>query len=406
MTRLSHNIIALSAVQVGNFLVPFLALPYMARVLGAEAYGHVVWVQTIMLFGVIWVDFGFGWSATQEVSIHRDNVARLSHLFANTWTVQWLLALLFAFFVVIFVSVLGNDEIHTSLYLAGLGIVFGQILLPLWLFQGMEALRELAAIQLLGKLLTLPFVFFWVNSPDDAFAALLFFSSSALMPGVMAIAWIHYRHLVNWVLPDFNGIRLALTSGALLFSSRALISLYTTIVPLAVGYLAGPVQLAYFNLADKLKMAVQILLTPVSQALFPRMSWLYAYQKSNATALLCKFAFGLTLVSIFAGLALWSGAEQLMVLLGGSDFSQGADILRWLAFVPVMVSLSNLMGVQMMLPQGMHKPFAVILSFAALGSLVGLYPMIANWGAVGAAQLVLIIEVFVTVQMAFYLWRR
>ena len=403
--RLRHNIMALGAVQAGNFLVPLLALPYLARVLGAEAYGQMVWVQTIMLFGAIWVDFGFGWSATREISTHRHDSVRVAHLFANVWAVQWGLAVLFALGVISVVYIYSGIRLDPTVFVVGLGIVLGQVMLPLWLFQGLEALREVAAIQFLAKFLALPLVFLWVKGPQDVLWALMFLSASSLLAGVMSLVWMHYRRLVHWVLPDIAGMHAALRDGALLFSSRALISLYTTLVPLAVGYWAGPTQLAYFNLADKIRTAVQALLTPVSQSIFPRMSWLFQQDESAAYALLRKIAVGVSAVSGFAGFVLWVGADELMVLLGGADFVNGATVLRWLALVPLVVVLSNLMGVQIMLPKGMNKPFTVILALASFVSVFALYPTVKLLGAVGAAQLVLGVECVVTGSMAIYLWR-
>lgn len=405
LPRLRNNIMALGAVQVGNFLVPLLALPYLARVLGPQAYGQVVWVQTVMLFGAIWVDFGFGWSATREISAHRQDAQRVARLSANVWALQWGLFLLFAL-AVLSVSWSRADQGAWVLYAAGLGLVLGQVLLPLWLFQGLEALRDMAIIQLAGKVLALPMVFVWVQGPQDQVWALLFFSSSSVLAGVLALGWVLHRRLVVPVMPEWAGMWSAIKEGSVLFSSRALISLYTTLVPLAVGWWAGPVQLAYFNLADRFRQAVQALLAPVSQALFPRMSWLFEHDPGAARALLRKSAWGMGALSALAGAVLWAGAEDWMTALGGSDFAHGASVLRWLAPVPCVVAMSNLMGVQVMLPRGMNRPFTLILGMASVLSLVQLYPMIQHAGAQGAAQLVLLVECVVTGAMALYLWRK
>jgi PST family polysaccharide transporter len=403
--RLSHNIIALMAVQVGNLMVPLVTLPYLARVLGIEVYGLMVWVQAVMLFGVILVDFGFGWSATRDISANRQNKGLVAQIFANTWAVQWALALLFAVCCMSLVYILEGPVTQPELYAAGLGIVFGQVLLPIWIFQGLETLRELAVIQLIGKFIALPLVFIFVNEPDDMIWALVFISFPSMVAGCASLLWLHSQRLVGWVRPDTAGMWLALRGGALLFTSRALISLYTTLVPLAVGYWSGTTQLAYFNLADKLRTVVQAMLNPVSQALFPRMSWLFQHNSAEAFVILRKFAVALMAISGFAGIILFVGAESLMVLLGGADFANGAEVLRWLAAVPAIVALSNLMGVQIMLPRGMNAAFTSILALASLISVVFLYSMTNEQGAVGAAQLVLGVEGFVTAAMAMYLWR-
>ena len=405
LPSLRSNILALGAVQVGNFLVPLLVLPYLARVLGPQAYGQVVWVQTVMLFGAMWVDFGFGWSATREISAHRQDAQRVARLSANVWALQWGLLIVFVL-AVLAVVWLRAEPGAWVLYVAGLGLVLGQVLLPLWLFQGFEALRDMAVIQLAGKVLALPMLFVWVQGPQDQVWALLFFSASSVLAGVLALGWVLHRRLVMLVMPQWVGMFFALKEGSVLFSSRALISLYTTLVPLAVGWWAGPVQLAYFNLADRFRQAVQALVAPVSQALFPRMSWLFEHDPGAARALLRKSALGMGAMSALAGAVLWAGAEVWMTALGGRDFAQGATVLHWLAPVPCVVAMSNLLGVQVMLPRGMNRPFTLILGMASMLSLAMLYPMTHRAGAQGAAQLVLLVECFVTGAMALYLRRQ
>lgn len=403
LPSLRSNILALSAVQAGNFLVPLLTVPYLARVLGAEAYGHVVWVQTVMAFGMIWVDFGFGWSATHQISTHRHNRMTIARLFANTWAVQWLLVVVFVLSVLLFTWILNAKQPID--YVAGLGMVLGQALLPLWLFQGLEALRVVALLQLVGKLFCLPLLYWWVQGPNDQVQALMFFSFSAILVGGLSLFWLWKQRLVPWVQPKFSVMLTIFLEGALLFSSRALISLYTTLVPLAVGWWSGATQLAWFNLAEKFKNLLQALIAPVSQALFPRMSWLFQNNTAQAKRLLLKTSFWVISVSGIAGLILWLAAELFMELMGGKEFARGASILRWLSFVPCVVALSNLLGVQIMIPLGMNKAFTTILGLTSTVSLILLFPMISRFGAQGAAQLVLLVECVVTAGMALYLWR-
>lgn len=404
LPRLRDNILALGSVQAGNYLVPLLTLPYLARVLGAEGYGQVVFVQTVMLFGTILVDFGFSWSATRQISASRHDSTKVATLFANTWTVQWILAGFFSLGVLAWAWLKPAHSHEPTLYIAGLGIVLGQVLFPIWLFQGLEALRLVAAIQLLSKLLSLPFVFWWVKNQQDQVWALFFFSTSAMLSGFLSLGWISYSRMVRWCSPSRAGVLISFREASLLFASRALISLYTTLVPLAVGTMAGSTQLAYFNLADKLKTLVQSLLTPVSQALFPRMSLLFQSDKAAAHALLRKTGLGVSVVSGLAGLIIWIGAEWFMSLVGGAAFAGGASVLRWLAFVPSIVALSNLFGIQIMLPRGMNRPFTAILAISSVVSLCAMYPFVSHGGAIGAAQLVLLVELVVTSLMAIYLW--
>lgn len=406
LPRLRDNILALSVVQAGNYLVPLLALPFLARVLGIHAYGEVVFVQTVMMFGVLLVDFGFSWSATRDISASRDDRAKVSNLFAGIWGLQWLLLAVVLFLVLLSVLCLPSLRPNASLYLTGLGIVLGQVLFPVWLFQGLEALKVAAMIQVVGKVLALPCLLIWVDGPQDQIAAIAFFSASSVLSGLGAVWWIHRSKWVDWFWPSRADIVQAFRQGAWIFGSRVSISMYTNAVPLAVGIWAGPSQLAAFNLADKVRVLIQSLLAPIAQALFPRMSYLIEKDQIAAFALLVKSAWLVGLVSLLSGGVVWWFADEIMLILGGADFVHTGDILRWLAFVPLLVAGSNTLGVQVMLPRGMNREFTIILAAASILSLVGLYPAVMIAGALGAAQLVLLVECMVTFAMALYLRRK
>ena len=266
-------------------------------------------------------------------------------------------------------------------------------------------MKAVAWVQLVSKLVSLPLLFVLVRSSADGAWALGFFSVVSLLTGFFSLAWIWRKKLVTWYRPEGADVKKVLRQGAILFFSRVSISFYTALVPLVLGAVCGPAQLAFFNVAEKVKTVLLSMIGPVSQALFPRMSLLYQTNVSAANALARKTAWGVTSLSAFCGAMVWWWAEEILAILGGHDFVDGAPVLRWLSFVPCIVALSNILGLQIMLPRGQHRAFAVILTAASVLSLLVIYPFIRAHQAVGAAQLVLLIESVVTCAMALYLWR-
>jgi O-antigen/teichoic acid export membrane protein len=405
LPRLRDNILALSVVQAGNYLVPLLALPYLARVLGSHAYGEVVFVQTVMMFCMLLVDFGFIVSATRDIAASRDDREKLSALFAGIWGLQWLLFAVVIFILIILILCLPALRQNAALYVVGLGMVFGQVLFPLWLFQGLEALKAAAAIQVVGKVLALPSLLIWVHGPLDQVAALMFFSASSVISGLLALWWMNRSKWIAWGWPSNKNLFDAFRQGRLIFGSRVSISLYSTTVPLALGLWADSSQLATYNLADRVRVALQALLIPVSQALYPRMSYLIQTNRAEANVLLLRSAKFIGLVSLIACSVVWFFADEIMLTIGGSDFKETGNILRWLAFVPLVVACSNMIGIQVMLPRGMNRSYTAIHTIVSLVCIAVLYPFVTKAGALGAVQLVLVLECLVALFMLLYILR-
>lgn len=77
-----------------------------------------------------------------------------------------------------------------------------------------------------------------------------------------------------------------------------------------------------------------------------------------------------------------------------------------MAFVPLVVAMSNVMGYETMLPLGMEKIYSKVLITASVFNLIIIYPLISWKGAEGTAFAVLCTETLVTTIMAVILWKK
>lgn len=403
--KLRNNIAALGVVQVSNYVIPLVTLPYLTRVLGAEAYGKVVFAQVFMACFVLLVDYGFSWSATRQVSGHRADKDAVSRIFSATWAAQWLLVFFSA--LILTASVLLNGRLRSDalLYVSAFTFVVGTALFPVWFLQGLELLQVVAGMNLISRLLALAPIFLFVKQPEDAAFVLLIQGAGSVAAGVFALLWIQKKSLVTWCVPGWLGILTALREGGSMFSARFSISLYTEFVPLVLGWQAGPIELAYFNIADKLRRGAQSVLKPLSQALFPRMSHLVVADFRAAFVLIKKSALAVIIVAGSASATLWFLADWLAIVLGGDSFHEAGEVIRLISPLPLIIGISSLLGLQIMVPLGLNRAFNRILFSAAVLSIVVTFPMVIFYQAKGAVLTVLIVEGGVTAAMTVFLWR-
>lgn len=89
---LAENFTYLSLLQIANFLLPLVTLPYLAPVIGVEGFGKIAFAAVIMVWMQTIADWGFHFTATRDVAKNRDDWVKVSQIFSS---VLWSRILLF-----------------------------------------------------------------------------------------------------------------------------------------------------------------------------------------------------------------------------------------------------------------------------------------------------------------------
>lgn len=402
---LRQNIAALGIVQLTAYLIPLITIPYLTRTLGIDGWGKIAFATFVLQYFVIIADYGFSLSAVRQIAAVRNDKNAMSAHFSATWVAQWFVAGVAILILTLLVMLIPGLRRDWEIYLAGSALVLGNVLFPIWLMQGLERLKEIAVIQLISRGLAIIPLFLLVKSPKDLTLAMLVQSSAGVVAGLVCLWWIWTRDIARWRKPSFTAVWMAIEDGAVLFLSKIWISLYTNLIPILLGTLAGSTAVGIYSLADRIRLAGQALLNPISQAIFPRMSHLYAHNREAATTMLRKSLLTMTVAGIVISGALICAAPLLIEIMGGKQFAESVIVLRWLSCLPLIVGLSNVFGVQVMIPNKRAKALNAIIFTAGMSSVLLVLVLAKTHGAIGAAISTLIAELIVTVLMFVYIAR-
>jgi O-antigen/teichoic acid export membrane protein len=406
MRRLLKNIIALSALQAANMLLPLATLPYLLRILGPSHFGVYIFSQALIAYLVLLVDYGFNWSATGQIARAQNDLEAVSRIFWTTQAAKALVAVGALAFLLIGVFLIPKLAELRPVLLATFPVVIGTVLFPQWLFQGLERMTSVTISMLSARFLLIPLTFFLVHSPDDTWIAALINSMTTIAAGTFAMFLLARSRLVVPMKPRAEDVIEAFKEGWHVFISTAAVSLYTTTNSVILGILAGNIAVGYFGAADKIRNAAQGALGPLANAVYPRVTALFADDVDQAYSLVRKLLCVQTAAMLVVSITLFAGAEWIVRIAMGPQYEAAVNVLRWMAFIPLLVSLSNVFGVQIMLPLGMKKKFSEILMVSGVFNLATLVPLALHYGAQGAAMSVLATEFLVTNYMALYLIRQ
>ena len=119
--RLIENFFSLSALNIINYLFSLILIPYLTIVLGVKNYGLYAFAFAIINYFVLFVNYGFDFSATKQVAIIRDDKNGLDRLFSTVMTVRIMLPLISV--LILYILVISIDKLSMEKELIFSGIV-------------------------------------------------------------------------------------------------------------------------------------------------------------------------------------------------------------------------------------------------------------------------------------------
>lgn len=400
---LVQNALSLYGVQIANYLVPLITIPYLARVLGTTGWGLVAFTQGFGAYVAILGEYGFMFSATREAARSRDDREKLASILSGVLGAKTLLAVASLPVAVGVQWLVPEFREHPGLFWSGMFWALGRGFSLTWFFQGLERMRLVAGLEIAGQALSTVAIFVFVHKADDAWRVLTLQGTGYLL-SIAASGWLAY-HVVAFRLPNWSLAWESLRMGWTMFLFRGSLSLYVAGNAFILGLFTSPQTVAYYAGAERISRAFLSLLTPISQALFPRVSYLVQEARERAARLARTSLVVMGIGGAVIGGVVFVLAPSLVRILLGSQYGPAVPVLRILALLPPLIALSNVLGIQWMLPLRLDRAFNTIIVTSGVINLSLATAFAPRYAAHGMAWAVVCAETFVTIAMYVVLRR-
>lgn len=401
--RLLGNFISLSVLQGMNYILPLITFPYLVRVLGIDNFGLLAFATaTIAYFNII-TDYGFDLTASREVSVNRENNQKLIEIFSSVITIKFVLML--ASFILLLALIYSFERFsqNAHIYIFTFGTVIGQVLFPIWLFQGMERMKYITYINMFTRIIFTIAIFIFVHEKTDFYLVPILNSLGTIIGGLYSLALIKKNFGINFVPQKIKILKYYLIEAHHIFISKLAISLYTVSTTFILGIFTNNTIVGYFTAGDKIIQAFKGLMGPVSQTLYPFIAKKINESKIEGLKIIRKITSYIAIFTIFLSLFIFLTAEFLVNLLLGAEYKESIIVVQLLSIMPFMVGLSNMFGIQTMLNFGRKKSFSRIIISGSILNLILSFILVPKFTYIGSAMSVLIVESFITFTMFIYL---
>lgn len=396
-SALFKNSGALLAIQIANYVLPFLLIPYLTSTLGTSIYGIVAYGISITQIACIITDYGFSLSATYKVARNSENRNTLNETLCAVMLCKALLLVPATLLIVAIATFQSKYSDYQTFFWLLLIPIVGQTFQPIWFFQGIERMGFITTYTISSRLIYFGTVVLWVTSPPDYYLVALssgIANVSAASIGIYIIFRCGYKfEWCGWryVLDTFK-------ESTEYFWSRAALATYTSGGAFFLGTFSTPVQVAYYSAAEQLYKGAQSLFSPISQALYP-----YMAKDRNITLFtkILKLSTTLSIIGLVVGLLT---GNWVIETLYGKDFSTSYQTLIIFLITFTISTPSVLLGYPFLGALGRPRDanMSVVIAGLIQTLLLALCYLLGKTLAVEVASTVLTVEIIVLTLRSYY----
>jgi polysaccharide transporter, PST family len=398
---LLRNIAGLSGIQAITILVPLVTIPYLTRILGPSSWGLLAFAQAFGGYLLVVIEYGFSLSATREIARFRDDRQKVCGVMSEVLGAKAVLAGACLVAAILMLKLVPNFREHPALLWAAYFWAVCQGFNMLWYFQGTERIGPYARIDITTKVFAAVGIFVFIHSSKDDWKVLALQGVAALVSAIVGMG-IAYSE-TPFALPRISSAWNALRMGWTMFIFRSSVSLYTVGNAFILGLFAPTDIVGYYAAAEKLSRAAFALLSPINQAIYPRVVRLIQRAPLDAARLVKRALLLLATAGGGIGLFLFAFAPWIVRFVFGKSYSPVIPMLEVLSLLPLLVSLSGVFGLLWMLPLGMDRCFNTIILTAGLVNLSLALLLAPIFAGQGMAWAVVISEFYVVIGMCYWL---
>lgn len=353
--------------QILKYLFPLVLIPYLTRVLGTDTYAIYAYVYSFM--GVIQTiaDFGFTLSGTKKVVEHRDDRRALSKLVGDITIARLMLLailLIATLMISVYIPIMSENVPYVVLALVAVGF---RALLPDFVFQGFEQMGPLTTRYFASKGAQVLLTLLLVRGPGNLLLVALADVVGSAIGLVWSFAATKRMFGVGISAPSLRQSLLELKDSAIYCVSEISSSLFSGFTTIVIGLaLTDRTDIAFWSLTLTTVNAVQALYTPIVNSLYPHMLNNRDFGFARRLALIAAPAL------VVGTAAYCLLAEQIMFVLGGSDYLGAAHVMRMVSPVLPISFYAMFIGWPILGAMGYVKGLTITTVIAGVFNVISL----------------------------------
>lgn len=390
---IAKNYIYNVSYQILAIILPLITTPYLSRVLGAEKIGIYSYTLSITTYFILFGSLGVAMYGQREIAYVQNNLAKRSKIFFEIFFMRCITLSISLFVFYLTFCVNGQYSLYYKILV--LEIIANMIDIS-WYFQGLEEFKKTVTRNIIVKIISVACIFLLVREQSDLDKYFIIYVLSTFLGN--GSLWFYLPKFVTRVKMKELEVAKHIKSTIVLFIPQIAIQIYTVLDKTMIGVIiSDKTEVGYYEQAQKVIKLLLTLATSLGTVMIPRISATYSNGNINKVKeymnksfmfimmLACPLMFGLMSI-----------ATKFVPVFFGAGYDKVVPLLCIISPIIIFIGLSNVIGMQYLLPTKQQNKFTLSVIIGALVNFILNFILIKHYKAIGASIATVMAEFAVT----------
>lgn len=388
------NMIMNAILTMSSFLFPLITFPYISRVILPVGSGKITFATSVVTYFSMFAQLGiptYGVKACARVRDNKEELSRVTHeiLFINLITC--VISYLALFLCIAFIPRLQEEKtllvmISSTILLTAIGVE--------WLYKALEQYTYITIRSIVFKFIALIAMFVLIHKQSDyiIYGGITIFASTASN----LLNFINMRKIISLKPVGRYNLRRHMKMIFIFFAMSVATTVYTNLDNVMLGFMKTDEDVGYYSAAVKIKNLTVSVVTSASTVLLPRATYYVdnGFMK-EFYQIIRKTMNCILLMAVPISVYFILFAKEGILLLSGEAFMGAVVPMQIIMPTLIFMGITNVLGIQMMIPLGMEKQVLYSEIAGAVVDLLINMLLIPRMASAGAAIGTLAAEIVV-----------
>lgn len=370
--------------QILLLIVPFITVPYLSRVLGAEVLGIYSYTNTIASYFYLFSMLGISNYGNRTIAQIRDNYKKRNVIANELLCTQLSFGfLVFGGYCVYLAYLYRIENVYFRESLIWALYILSGVFDISWFFWGIENFKITVLKNAVVKIITTIGIFIFIKEKSDLWVYILLVSAGSLI--CQMILWKSIIQIITFTRVTKKNIINHLKNDCILFIPVIAVSIYTVMDKLMLGRMCTIRQLGFYDNVQKIMTLPTGILTALGAVMMPHMSNIMSKREGSKVVGTIRMSMQFTCffsVGFAAGLA--GIGKVFSVIYFGQEFYSCGMMMILFAPVIVCIAWANVIRTQYIIPAEKDNIYIISVFSGAIVNIFANLLLIPRFNAIGA----------------------